>query len=483
MSTVRTQNLKNACRALERSTDRTSTWRPVFHLAPVTGWLNDPNGLCQIGETHHIFFQYSPFDVKPGLNYWGHYTTEDFIHYQYCEPALCSDEKFDCHGVYSGSALGQDGTMYLFYTGNVLRRDREDYDYTTAGREHNTIRAESEDGLHFTKKTVLLYNEDYPADLTCHVRDPKVWKDGDSFAMVLGARRKDDVGEVLVYRSDDLKVWTLANRITSQKPFGYMWECPDCFELQGTRFLSFSPQGVAAEDWKYQNIYQSGYCRLEGDLYGEYTLSAFEEHDHGFDFYAPQTYTDRQGRQILIGWLGMPDSDYGYPEREFGWANLLTIPRVLHEKNGRIQQEPLPELQQLRGAEQTVVVQQEFSCRTAAAYEAEIRLTAGKSLRVQFGTDGVLTWDGSFLTLEFGASGCNRPMRQVPLERLEQLRLFCDTSSVEIFANEGEAVFTSRFYADAEQSKLTVQAEQAEVHLWEMQPFYVENLFSGGKQA
>ena len=140
-------------------------------------------------------------------------------------------------------------------------------------------------------------------------------------------------------------------------------------------------------------------------------------------------------------------------------------------------------MQQLRGAEQTAVVQQEFSCRTAAAYEAEIRLTAGKSLRVQFGTDGVLTWDGSFLILEFGASGCNRPMRQVPLERLEQLRLFCDTSSVEIFANEGEAVFTSRFYADAEQSKLTVQAEQAEVHLWEMQPFYVENLFSGGKQA
>ena len=63
------------------------------------------------------------------------------------------------------------------------------------------------------------------------------------------------------------------------------------------------------------------------------------------------------------------------------------------------------------------------------------------------------------------------------------MRLFCDTSSVEIFANEGEAVFTSRFYADAEQSKLTVQVEQAEVHLWEMQPFCVENLFSGGKQA
>ena len=180
MSNVRTINLKNACRALERSADKETRWRPAFHLSPMTGWLNDPNGLCQIGATHHVFFQYSPFDVKPGLNYWGHYTTEDFVTYQYHEPGLCSDEKFDCHGVYSGSALEADDTLYVFYTGNVLQRDDPDYDYITRGREHNTIRAESKDGIHFEKKEVLLYNRDYPADVTCHVRDPKVWKDGDS---------------------------------------------------------------------------------------------------------------------------------------------------------------------------------------------------------------------------------------------------------------------------------------------------------------
>ena len=68
MSNVRTINLKNACRALERSADKETRWRPAFHLSPMTGWLNDPNGLCQIGATHHVFFQYSPFDGKPGLN-------------------------------------------------------------------------------------------------------------------------------------------------------------------------------------------------------------------------------------------------------------------------------------------------------------------------------------------------------------------------------------------------------------------------------
>ena len=44
--------------------------------------------------------------------------------------------------------------------------------------------------------------------------------------MVLGSRRKDDVGEILVYRSSDLKDWKLANRVTSETPFGYMWEAP-----------------------------------------------------------------------------------------------------------------------------------------------------------------------------------------------------------------------------------------------------------------
>lgn len=479
MSNVRTINLKNACKALERSADREKQWRPVFHLAPMTGWLNDPNGLCQVGTTHHIFFQYSPFDVKPGLNYWGHYSTEDFVTYQYHEPGLCSDEKFDCHGVYSGSALEQEEKLYVFYTGNVLQRDDPDYDYITAGREHNTIRAESTDGIHFEKKTVLLYNRDYPEDVTCHVRDPKVWKDGDSYTMVLGARRKDDVGEILVYRSDDLAQWELANRVTSDIPFGFMWECPDCFTLDGVQFLSFSPQGVEAQDWKYHNIYQSGYCRLDGDLYGTNRLGAFQEFDHGFDFYAPQTYQDKQGRRILIGWMGMPDCDYGYPEREYGWTNMLTIPRVLHQRDGKLLQEPLPELRKLRGRMRCGHVSGEMTWEKLSVYEADIRFTEIDSAEVCFGTDGVISWKDGFLTLAFGESGHNRPMRQVPLENLRRLQFFCDASSIEIFANDGEAVFTSRFYANAAKSKLTILAERAEAAVWELNPIRVENLFSG----
>ena len=53
--------------------------------------------------------------------------------------------------------------------------------------------------------------------------------------------------------------WTFLGEIqTDLSQFGYMWECPDYFELDGHDVILF-PQGVEAEGEKYRNIYQSGY--------------------------------------------------------------------------------------------------------------------------------------------------------------------------------------------------------------------------------
>ena len=41
-------------------------YRMKFHLQPPLGWLNDPNGLCQIGSQYHIYFQYTPFNPNGG---------------------------------------------------------------------------------------------------------------------------------------------------------------------------------------------------------------------------------------------------------------------------------------------------------------------------------------------------------------------------------------------------------------------------------
>ena len=81
--------------------------------------------------------------------------------------------------------------------------------------------------------------------------------------------------------------------------------------------------------WDFANVYQSGYCLMKGDFTGAYSLGPFKEYDRGFDFYAPQTFEDRDGRRILIGWMGMPDCDYINPTVSRGWQHCMTMPRVL----------------------------------------------------------------------------------------------------------------------------------------------------------
>ena len=40
---------------------------PRFHIAPQTGWMNDPNGMFQLGALYHVFFQYNPDAGMPCL--------------------------------------------------------------------------------------------------------------------------------------------------------------------------------------------------------------------------------------------------------------------------------------------------------------------------------------------------------------------------------------------------------------------------------
>lgn len=217
--------------SLGKETVAADPHRQRFHLQPPVGWLNDPNGLCVYGGQYHAFFQYGPFDVNGGVKHWGHAVSTDLLHWEQLPVMLYPDEPFDCHGAYSGSALVEDGTMYLYYTGNV--KHPGNFDSIKEGRGHNVCLAVSKDGVTLDSKQCLLTNRDYPAGLTCHVRDPKVFAYEGRYYMVLGARTLEDKGEVLVLESTDKLRWTHINTLTTPEPFGYMWECPDLFCLDG----------------------------------------------------------------------------------------------------------------------------------------------------------------------------------------------------------------------------------------------------------
>ncbi len=472
MSTL-TKVLERNVAAIEKNADMTEgRFRLGHHLMPPVGWLNDPNGLCWYKGKYHVFFQYAPFDVEGGLKFWGHYTSEDMIDWKYEGTALYPDSSYDCHGVYSGSALVDDGKLHLFFTGNV--KIDGDYDYINEGRETSTLHVESEDGIHFSNKEEVISFSEYPEEFTCHIRDPKVWKENGKYFMVLGGRLKGDKGAVLVYESGDLKEWKLLRTITTSEVFGYMWECPDYFELDGEKILSVSPQGLTREEFRFQNIYQSGYFILKED--GSVDVKDFREWDMGFDFYAPQTFTDVQGRRILIGWMGMPDADEEYVNKtiEEGWQHCLTVPRELKLKDGKILQYPVKELENLR-KEKTVLNDEnsavELRVEVNEGFDLvleEIALT-GSSFQISMGGQMLFRYENGTAEIGFpGVTGAGRKVRKAQINELRNIRFLVDTSAAEIYLNDGETVFSTRYYPDREDLLLKIQGGKFKGNLWNL---------------
>ena len=429
-------------------------WRQNLHIEPPEGWMNDPNGLCFFDGLYHVYFQYSPgTPIGESVRRWGHYVSPDLLSWKYKGIVLDADIPEDRDGVFSGCALPSDDHIDFFYTGNVM--EEGDYDYVFEGRGANVIHVASSDGAKMFSKKVLLRNSDYPDFCSCHVRDPKVWIEDGIYKMVLGARTKDDHGCVILYEGADIDSFEYKVSLTAPD-LGFMWECPDMFALGGKKFLAFCPQGVAREEYKMQNIFQSGYFTVDGDK-----LSDFEEFDYGFDFYAPQTFVAPDGRRLLIGWMGIGDDSYTNPTIELGWQHCLTLPRELTVgSDGKILQNPIRELDSLKKKTKPV----EDEAWEGLPFEVNAsEFTDNVSVSV---SGAEITWNKErcVLSLHFtNGEGYGRTERKIKIASLESLRVIADVSSLEIYINGGHYVMGTRFYPEHRQVKVTVSGASASV--------------------
>ncbi len=410
-------------------------FRQKLHLEPVSGWLNDPNGLCFFKGEYHVYFQYSPDSAEGnGIKCWGHWKSPDLLHWRFTGTVLFPDTPDDRDGVYSGCGFVKEDTLYLFYTGNV--KEEGDHDYITSGRGANVILVTTKDGHNMSGKRVLLRNTDYPEYCSCHVRDPKVWEENGRYRMVLGARTLDNKGCVLYYRSDDLINWEFEEELRTPNS-GYMWECPDEFMLGGHRYLSISPQGLPHEKYFSQNVYSSGYLDVNKGVYTEW--------DKGFDFYAPQTFEAPDGRRILIGWEGIGDIPYTNPTTSLGWQHCLTIPRELSSgKNGLIMQYPVRELEKLRTDSSPIksgeTVKTELPFEFVGKTGRNFTIILEDILKLEYREDEFS------LTFVSDSAGYGRDVRRAKLTECSDVRIIADTSSVEVYLNGGETVMSARMY-------------------------------------
>lgn len=436
-----------------QSADVKSRYYPRYHLAPPHGWMNDPNGFSFFRGEYHLFYQYNPeSSQEPGIAHWGHAKSQDMVFWEHLPIAMYPNEWYDKTGVFSGSAIVENDTMYIYYTGNL------NHPGETPDHEQHQALAVSTDGVNVTK-----YNENpviVGADLQPNIRDPKVWKHGDTYYMVLGHSINETYGSVYLFTSEDRINWTQASILAeSDGSLGYMFESPDFFELDGKFVLLFSPQGIKPQGDDYKNLYQTGYIIGDFDYEtNQFThQSEFKELDHGHDFYATQTIDDG-GRRIMIAWMDMWEQNY--PERNDGFTGLMTLPRVLTlTRDGHLLQQPIGEIKRATKNVLYSGFSSSFSPITLDDKAGEINILAPSNsvlevfIESQSNSSNLVTisYDPHrhTVTLDRGGDDGVRRTTWKPRGFLLRWKIYVDASSIELFCGNGEVTFSSRFFPDS----------------------------------
>jgi len=459
-------------------------WRQKYHIQGIVGLINDPNGFSQFKGKYHMFYQWNPLGTDHKNKTWAHSVSDDLLHWKRLKTALRPNTRYSKDGVYSGSAIVDDEKLYLFYTGNVKDSD--------GNRESYQCLAVSSDGENFERWEPSIVNQ--PDGYTRHIRDPKIWKKDGKFYAVIGIQSEDLEGKAVLYSSENIKDWKFEGEIAGAnhgkiKDFGFMWECPDYFQLKDEKtgeikdLLVFSPQGLEPEGDLYNNKYQTGYLFGKLDYKNpEFEISSnFVEIDRGNDFYAPQSMEDDKGRRLIVGWMGIPEEE-DFPTVKNKWLHCLTLPRELKVIDGKLYQVPINEMESIRGEkiEFSGKVTGEVKVGTGVTYELKAKFTDfnsdfGLKLRTGKNSETVLKFDYNDKKFVLDRTKGEQPdkrLRKVYLGDISELELtiFVDNSSVEVFINGGQEVFSSRIFPEKNADGISVFADKdvnVEIEKWE----------------
>lgn len=313
--------------------------RDRLHLRAPGNWMNDPNGFIYFQGKYHLFYQYFPYAPVWGTMHWGHAVSEDLVHWEHLGTALFPTKAYDQNGVFSGSGLEKDGKLYLYYSAvKYLETDEENIHVAYQDRyETSQVIIVSEDGYHFDnwkdKRRIVPVISDKEIGDRTHTRDPKVWRDGDTYYMALGSTYEEQKGRVLFYRSKDANEWEYVNQCRAEG-FGRILECPDLFQVSGSYVFIGSPMYATEDGLEYAHHAMCALAKFRSLDCEMGLLSKSRLVDYGMDLYAPQTNVDKEGRRVMIGWMRMPEAVV--KEGEEPWIGMMSLPRVVEVVDGHI---------------------------------------------------------------------------------------------------------------------------------------------------
>lgn len=433
--------------------------RHTLHLKAPGNWINDPNGFIYYKGRYHLFYQYFPYAPVWGTMHWGHAVSEDLIHWEHLGPALFPTRYEDQNGCFSGSALEYDGKLHLYYTGIHYETPDPENIHACLNDEFTAsqLMITSEDGMYFDnfsgKRVAVPVIEDENIGDRKDTRDPKVWKDGDYFYMILGSTYRKEMGCAVIYRSRDAVNWEYAMQRRSAR-FGRILECPDLFRLGEEYVFMGSPMYIEEDAGGYEHhavCMPAGFDAEAGILK---LPQRYQYVDYGLDLYAPQTNVDKEGRRVMIAWLRMPKAVEEPGQKP--WIGMMSIPRVVELIDGHVYFRVHPEVD--RFFEQEYTVSEGSRLQNIGGipeigiggypYRLQVNLKEGEVLNI----GGYVIWtERGFVKTDrsevFADIEGHRLVSTTPkIEGECRLDIFVDKNLIEVFVNDGQYVISNIVY-------------------------------------
>ncbi|RIX48736.1 glycoside hydrolase family 32 protein [Paenibacillus nanensis] len=486
---------------------REEKYRPQFHFTPPANWMNDPNGMVYYDGEYHLFYQHHPDGTTWGPMHWGHAVSSDLVHWEHLPIALAPDE----YGtIFSGSAVVDWNDTTGFFEGKpglVAIFTHSDHDQElNRPRQRQSLAYSADKGRTWTKYEG---NPVLASDTLVDFRDPKVFWHEPSGRWIMILATGD---RVQLYTSPDLKAWTFGSEFgQAEGSHEGVWECPDLIELPV----------AGTDDTKWVMLVSIGDnpdCP-EGSrtqyFIGDFDGSTFTNDnapgtvlwlDHGRDNYAGVTWSNADGPangKLFIGW--MSNWKYANLTPTVSWRSAMTLPRVLSLRNGsegiRVIQHPIGSLTALRGETkqwgETAVVPGrnllegvhggvcEIVCELEPGEAAEV----GIKLRASEDEETVVGYDiaSEMLFIDRRRSGesafhpefaCKHGVRLLPHEGRIKLHIFVDQSSIEVFANDGEAVLTDLIFPDPRSTGMELYAQGGSARLLTFSLHVLKSMYS-----
>ncbi|WP_169729900.1 glycoside hydrolase family 32 protein [Mesoplasma seiffertii] len=449
MNKINQHDLKDL-KAAEELVAQDKSYRPLYHIAPPHGLLNDPNGLIYKDGYHHVHYQWSPIQPYHGMKHWYYLKTKDFVNYLDLGVSIIPEHEGEITGAFSGSAFETPKGVKIYYTGNIE-------DGMGNMLREVQISADLVDDKIVNKRIAVEHD---PELFTPHARDPKIFKYQDQIYMIFGVQcQADKLGGLALYKTEDYETFVfdrILKPTLENQDYGYMWECPN-LDLLGDQLLFM----ISAEGWfNPQDEYELNNSRnvvytaiksldLEHNQLGESAI--MKTMDYGHDFYAPQTYWCNN-KLLMIGWLGAVDVQY--PTDKYSWHSMLTIPRELSWNKNILVQRPFSEfkhniLENSKTAEiQTLKVNKALHLEFDLNDELiiEVANAKGEKLQIEFAkTEIILDRSKETAHPTWDFEGPRKALRKLHQQTVE---IYLDASSIEIFADNYQTIFTSRFFVE-----------------------------------